>query len=257
MKNNFLKNIIAILIILFGIALVLTNVGVVSWEFAEAWYYIYPLFFVLVGFKWMWTGLKGKGGLGMGSFFVIFGGLLLSDRFNLLDFSFRDVYKLWPLLIIYIGFSLFGTTNKRNKKKTFQFIFDSDDHANTEKVYGKRQSFAIGDHKFNTPNWTVEPLELWNAVGDYHIDFTKAFIPDKEIPISIQGWAGDIRILMPENVEFTLEAHVKAGDIHVFGQNAEGINRQIIYATPNFAESTRKLNIYLHLKAGSIRVDRV
>ncbi|MRH44141.1 hypothetical protein GH741_15980 [Aquibacillus halophilus] len=257
MKNNFLRNIVAIIIILLGIALVLINVGVVSWELTEAWNYIYPAFFVLLGFKWLWDGFKGKGGLWAGSFFVIFGGLLLLDRFNIIVFNFWDIYKLWPLLIVYLGFSIFGTSNKRNKQKKFQFIFDSDDHKDSEKMYGKKQKFAIGDHKFNTPNWKVEPMELWNAVGDYHIDFTKAFIPDKEIPVSIQGWAGDIRILMPENVEFSLEAHVKAGDINVFGQSADGINRELTYVTPNYDESTRKLNIYLNLKAGSIRVDKV
>ncbi|MBM7571461.1 cell wall-active antibiotics response protein LiaF [Aquibacillus albus] len=257
MKNNFLRNIIAIIIILLGIALVLTNVGVVTWEFAEAWFYIYPAFFVLLGCKWLWEGFKGKGGLSAGSFLVIFGGLILLDRFDILRFNFWDIYKLWPLLIVYIGFNLFGSSDKKQKQKKFQFIFDSDDYKKTEKVYGKKQKFAIGDHKFNTPNWKVEPMELWNAVGDYHIDFTKAFIPDKEIPISIQGWAGDIRILMPENVDFSLEAHVKAGDIYVLGQSAEGINREITYVTPNYADSTRKLNMYLNLKAGSIRVDRV
>ncbi|MCT2535576.1 cell wall-active antibiotics response protein LiaF [Aquibacillus koreensis] len=257
MKHNFVRNIIAIIIILLGIALVLTNVGVVDWEFAEAWSYIYPTFFVLLGLKWMWDGFKGKGGLTAGSFLTIFGGLLLLDRFEIITFTFGDVYKLWPLLIVYIGFSIIGTSSKKKKKKKFQFIFDSDEHENSEKMHGKKQKFAIGDHKFNTPNWKVEPMELWNAVGDYHLDFTKAFIPDKEIPIRIQGWAGDIRILMPENLEFSLEAHVKAGDIHVFGESSEGISRELSFVTPNYDESTRKLNIYLNLKAGSIRVDKV
>ncbi|WP_226038035.1 cell wall-active antibiotics response protein LiaF [Aquibacillus saliphilus] len=256
MKKNLLRNSVAIIIILLGIALVLTNIGVVSLEFTEAWIYIYPFFFILLGVKWLWDGLRGRWGLGAGSFIVIFGGLLLLDRFAIVDFTFWDIYKLWPLLFVYLGFSFFGTSNKREKKKKFQFIFDSDDHHNSEKMYGKK-SFAVGDHKFNTPNWKVEPMELWNAVGDYHIDFTKAFIPDKEIPITIQGWAGDIRILMPENVEFSLEAHVKAGDINVFGQTADGINRQVTYVTPDYNESTRKLIIYLKLQAGSIRVDKV
>ncbi|MDL4842768.1 cell wall-active antibiotics response protein LiaF [Aquibacillus rhizosphaerae] len=256
-KKNFMRNIVAIIIILLGTALVLINVGLVSWEFAEAWLYVYPAFFILLGCKWFFDGLKGKGGLWTGSFLTVFGGLLLMDRFELLEFKFMDIYKLWPLLIVYLGFSLFGSSNKRKKKKTFQFIFDSDDHKDSEKMYGKKQKFVVGDHKFNTPNWKVEPLELWNAVGDYHIDFTKAFIPDKEIPIRIQGWAGDVRILMPENIDFSLEAHVKAGDINVFGQSAEGINRTLTFVTPNYEVATRKLTIYLSLKAGSIRVDKV
>ncbi|WP_186579144.1 cell wall-active antibiotics response protein LiaF [Aquibacillus kalidii] len=256
-KNSFFRNTAAIIIILLGIVLVLTNVGVVTWEFTEAWLYIYPAFFVILGLKWMIDGLRGNGGLSSGSFLVIFGTLLLLDRFNLLNFTFWDIFKLWPLLIVYLGFSIFGSSSRRHKKKAFQFIFDSNDSVEKGKMKVKKHKFAVGDHKFNSPNWKVEPMDIWNAVGDYHIDFTKAFIPDKEIPIHIQGWAGDIRVLMPENVEFALEAHVKAGDINVFGENADGINRELTYVTPNYQSATRKLNIYLNLKAGSIRVDKV
>jgi lia operon protein LiaF len=256
-KNNFIKNIAAIIFILLGSALVLANVGVVSWGLAEAWYYAYPVFFILIGLKWLFDGVRGNGGLSLGSFSLIFGGLLLLDRFQILTFTFWDIFKLWPLLIVYLGFNIIGSSSKRNKKKAFQFIFDSDDSDASRKMKVKKQKFAIGDHKFSDPNWKVEPMDIWNAVGDYHLDFTKAFIPDKEIPINIQGWAGDIRILMPENVEFSLEAHVKAGDIKVFGESADGINRELSFVTPNYQTATRKLNMYLNLKAGSIRVDRV
>ncbi|GGM25398.1 hypothetical protein GCM10011351_08860 [Paraliobacillus quinghaiensis] len=255
MKNSFLRNIVALSIILLGVALVLTNIGLVSLEFAEAWYYIYPTFFVLLGMKWCWDGFRGQGGFTSGSFLVIFGSLLLMDRFDKIDFTFWDVYKLWPLLIIYVGFTIFGTSNK--KKKKFQVLFDSDDYKESESMYGKNQKFMIGDHKFNTPNWKVEPMGIWNAVGDYHIDFTKAFIPDKEIPIRIHGWAGDIQILMPENIEFAVEAEVKAGDIIVFEQTSEGIQRNLSYETPGYSEATRKLTLNLKLKAGSIRIDKV
>ncbi|WP_407271637.1 cell wall-active antibiotics response protein LiaF [Radiobacillus sp. PE A8.2] len=257
MKNRqFFRNIAAIVVILLGVTLVLANVGVVTWEINDAWLYIYPTFFVLLGLKLIWDAITGRWGLWAGLFLLIFGGLLLMDRFDILVFGFWDVYKLWPLLIVYVGFSIFSTsTNKKNRKKNpkFQFIYDSDG----AKTYPNKQKFAIGDHKFNSPNWKVEPMDLWNAVGDYHIDFTKAFIPDKEIPIKIQGWAGDIRILMPENVDFRVEAHVKAGDIAVFGERVDGINREIFYETRDYETATRKLNIYLSLKAGDIRVDKV
>lgn len=253
--TNFFRSLTAITIILIGLALILANIGIISWSAAEAWHIVYPSFFILFGLKWCWDGIRGKGGLYLGSFLVIFGGLLLSSSLNLLDFSFLEVYKLWPLLLIYFGFQFFGSSQDRKRKKKFQFIFDSEN--DEAQSFSKTQKFAVGDHKFSGENWKVEPMELWNAVGDYHIDFTKAFIPDKEIPISIQGWAGDIRVLMPENLEFTIEAHVKAGDINVFGHTNEGVNRQLLYETENFQTATRKLNLYMNLKAGAIRVDKV
>ncbi|WP_053220422.1 cell wall-active antibiotics response protein LiaF [Virgibacillus senegalensis] len=257
MKNNqIMRSVAAIGIIFFGTALVLANIGIISWDIKEAWLYFYPAFFVVLGIKWTWDGIKYKSGITLGSFLVIFGGLLLLDRFGVLFFSFTDVYKLWPLLLVYLGFSIFGNSTKRKRRRKFQFIFDTDDLRGNRK-FPKKQRLAVGEHNFSEPNWRVEPMDLWNAVGDYHIDFTKAFIPDEEIPISIQGWAGDIRVLMPENVELSIEAQVKAGEINVFGMNAEGMNREIFYETPNYKQATRKLDIFLSMKAGSIRVDRV
>ncbi|WP_026569135.1 cell wall-active antibiotics response protein LiaF [Sediminibacillus terrae] len=257
MKNSqIVRSIAAIAIICFGAALVLANIGIISWDLAEAWLYIYPAFFVVLGLKWTWDGIRYKNGITFGSFLIVFGGLLLLDRFGLIPFSFMDVYKLWPLLLVYLGFSIFGSSTKRKRKRKFQFIFDTDDQRANKKI-PKKQRLAVGEHNFSEPNWRVEPMDLWNAVGDYHIDFTKAFIPDEEIPISIQGWAGDIRVLMPENVEMSIQAHVKAGEINVFGMNAEGMNREIFYETPNYDQATRKLDIFLSIKAGSIRVDRV
>ncbi|WP_182200135.1 cell wall-active antibiotics response protein LiaF [Paraliobacillus salinarum] len=255
MKNNLFRNIIALLIILLGISLILSNIGLVDWGFSEAWYFIYPIFFLLLGLKWCFDALRGKGGWISGSFFVIFGSLLLADRFQYIDFKVWDIYKLWPLLIIYIGFSFLTPGDKRNSK--FKIIFDSDDFPNSETMYGKHKKFVIGDHKFNTPNWKVEPMELWNAVGDYHIDFTKAFIPDKHIPIRIHGWAGDIQILMPENIAFAVKAEVKAGEINVFEQESEGVQRSLIYQTNDYEQATRKLTLDLKLKAGSIRINKV
>lgn len=255
MKNNFFRSIIALLVILLGISLILSNIGLVDWGFSEAWYFIYPVFLVLLGLKWCLDALKGRGGWISGSFFIIFGGLLVTDRLGYIDFDFWDIIKLWPLLIVYLGFSFFNTS--KDKKKKFQLIYDSNGHQDSEPMYRHGKKFLIGDHTFNTPNWQVEPMEVWNAVGDYHIDFTKAFISDKEIPIRIHGWAGDIQILMPENVDFAVQAEVKAGDIIILDQHTEGIQRKLVYQTENYQNATRKLTLDLKLKAGSIRIDGV
>ncbi|QDP39734.1 cell wall-active antibiotics response protein LiaF [Radiobacillus deserti] len=256
-RNHFFRNIVAIVVILAGVALILENLAVIEWEMDEAWAYIYPTFFVLLGCKWLVDAIRGQGGVWPGLFLVIFGGLLLLDRFHILTFAFWDVYKLWPMLIVFLGFSIFGTSRKRKRKRNFQFIFDTDSHKDKEEALKNKKKFVIGDHKFNSPNWKVEPMDLWNAVGDYQIDFTKAFIPDKEIPISIQGWVGDIRIMMPENLEFRLKAEVKAGDIKLFGDSIDGVNRELNFETENYETATRKLDIYLNLKAGSIKVNKV
>lgn len=256
MKNNFFRNIFALFIIVLGATLVLVNIGVVEWEFGDAWHYMYPIFFMLLGLKWVVQAIKGSGGYGAGLFLVLFGSLLLLGQLDYLVFTFWDVYKLWPLLLIVFGLQFLGTSKKKRNK--FKFIYDSEDpdHEGWKKYTGSKK-FIIGDHKYDTPNWKVEPIDIWNAVGDHYLDFTKAFIPDKEIPVLIHGLAGDINIVMPEHLEFSVKASVKAGDIVVLDQSADGINRALSFETPGYQEATRKLTLDLKLKAGSIRINKV
>lgn len=245
--GKIIRYFLAVFLIVIGIMLVLTNLNVVSYDFGSAWAYIYPVFFVVIGSKWLVDYLRKKGGTWIfGSFFLIFGTLLLLDRFDVISFVFRDVLKLWPLLIVYIGFILFGFSSGR-------VVIINDGQKN--KYYKPTRSF-VGSHEYNEPNWQVEPMNLSNMAGDFYFDFTKAFIPEKKIPIMIKSLAGDVNIILPENVDFRVHASVKAGEIDILGQQQDGIQRSLEFKTVNYDSAVQKIDFTIKLQAGSIRIDQ-
>lgn len=247
-----IRFLVAVALIAFGVVLVLENIGIIEYEFNSrtAWGYIYPSIFVLFGIKWMVDRFRHRGGSwAWGSFFFIFGALLLSDRFGWIVFQFNDVFKLWPLLIIYIGFAVIGNSGK--PKVIIQKTGDYDESEENSSF------FTVGNHEYNKPNWKVEPTTVKTLAGDFYYDFSKGYIPEKEIPFTISALAGDVHLIIPENLEFKVKASVKAGDIDVIGNTVDGINRTLNYETPNYDSAKRKLNLTLKLKAGSIRVDYV
>lgn len=246
--RRLIRYFLAIFLIVIGIMLVLTNLNLVNYDFGTAWAYIYPIFFVAIGLKWLFDYLRKKGGTWVfGSFFLIFGILLLLDRFDIISFVFRDVLKLWPLLIIYIGFMIFGITSNR--------VIVLRNNKGKKKYYSPNKSF-VGSHEYNTPNWKVEPINLSNMAGDFYFDFTKAYIPEEEIPVMISSIAGDVNIIMPENVDFRVSASVKAGEIDVAGQHVDGIHRSLEFETVNYENAIQKIDFIIKLKAGSIRIDQ-
>lgn len=270
MERGVFRYFIAVLLISIGAVLVLENLGLVQFKLKFGWTFLFPLLFIIMGLKWIIDRLRHRGGSWtFGSFFLIFGTLLMLDRFEVMTFSFKDVFKLWPLLIIYFGFLFIGrnritvykpSTHRVDEK---DFIFESPhDEGNST---GKKQTvyhdkgtfFSVGNYEYNQPNWKVEPMTLRSMAGDFYFDFSKAYIPEKKIPISIHSLAGDVHILIPENIEFRVEASVKAGDIDVVGQSVDGINRSLLFETPHFTSAERKLDFFINLKAGSIRVDYV
>ncbi|MEN2466679.1 cell wall-active antibiotics response protein LiaF [Ornithinibacillus sp. JPR2-1] len=250
MRVGFFRYIIAAVLIICGVILVLENIGITELSTKNMWGYIFPTLIVLIGLKWMIDRMRHKGGSWVwGSFFFIFGSLLLLDKFDVIEFAIKDVFKLWPLLIVYFGFLFIGKSTK--PKVT---IYNGGSKVEKDDNYS---FFSVGNHEFNQPNWKVEPTTVKTLAGDFYYDFSKAYIPEKEIPITISSLAGDVHILVPENLEFQVYASVKAGDIDIVGQSVDGINRSLSYVTPNYDSATRKINLTLKLKAGSIRVDYV
>lgn len=251
MRHGFFRYSFATIIIVIGVILVLENIGVASFNINNAWLYIYPALFIVFGLKSMMDKIRFKGGSWVfGSFFFIFGMLLMLDRFEIISFVFKDVFKLWPLLIIYFGFMFIGLS------KGPTIYVNTDDRVKKSKREWNN-SFSVGSHEYNEPNWKVEPLNVSNLAGDFYFDFTKAFIPEKEIPISVSSLAGDVNILVPENVEMRVYASTKAGDITVVGQKVDGINRSLSYESANYETAVKKLDFTIKLKAGSIRIDYV
>lgn len=246
-----IRSITALLLIFLGVILILENLGMKPLRSDSVWSIILPTIIIFIGLQMVFEYVKhGYGGWMFGSFLLIFGSLLLLNYFDVINFAFRDIVKLWPLLIIYAGLSIIRKP-KRRKRSTITYS------GNTKGQTNHWRNYSIGDHEFKEPNWKVEPMELSGLAGEYYLDFTKAFIPEEEIPISIHSLAGDVRILVPESVDFRAEATVKAGEIDIVGNAGDGINRYVFFETPGYSEAIKKLDFYIDVKAGSVRIDSV
>ncbi|WP_160847648.1 cell wall-active antibiotics response protein LiaF [Pontibacillus yanchengensis] len=257
-KHNLFTYIIALGFIALGAFLILTNLDIISLEISNAFHFSYPFFIFGMGVFIILDTIRGnQDGLGFGSFLIVFGGLLIADRFDYVEFNFLEFWRLWPLLFIYIGISFFSPSKKKKKPKVYVSKDNDVDDEYIKKKHKKKRNVAIGDHRFDQPNWNVESMDLWNVIGDYHVDFTKAFIPDQETSISISGVIGDVKVIIPEHVDFQIHATIKTGDIRVLDEKSEGLNRDIHFKTPGYEEATKKLDLDVHFKIGDIKVDRV
>jgi len=56
--------------------------------------------------------MKSNNNIIIGTFFVILGILFLLNNFNLFNFNFRDVFRLWPIVLIYIGVGMLPIETK-------------------------------------------------------------------------------------------------------------------------------------------------
>nr|WP_246363758.1 cell wall-active antibiotics response protein LiaF [Halobacillus locisalis] len=246
-----LNGVLAVILIGLGGVLLLSNINIIELEYSLTWGNIYPLLLVGLGIKIWFSALhKADGSWVIGSLLTIIGSLLILDRLQVLDFIIGDMLKLWPLLFIYIGFHLFskGTKGRRGEKRR---------RSKHKSLSKKGSRLSVGSVEYKQPNWKVEPMDLSIAVGELYFDFTRAFIPETDTPIYVRGWIGDITMVIPKSVPFRAEAYVKTGDVTISGENAGGLNREMVYESEDYHTATRRLTLYIDLKVGSIQLDHL
>jgi lia operon protein LiaF len=269
MRQSVNQFIFAAVLLFVGIFLLLLNVGVISLEIKEVIVEFYPFIFLLFSFLLMIKDFKRqkKGSLFWWFFFFSFSLMLCLDRLELITFHAGDFWRLWPVLFIYYGLILLV---KKDKVKIYfktdvphdvLIMDDLEDREHESDITPtisekKIKSFSIGDVEYKKSNWSLEPMNLHNSIGDYFIDFSKAYIPEKETPIVVHGWIGDVKMIVPDDVPVKVEAKVKIGDIRIFDIKSNDINRQLVYVTPGYNEAIKKLNITIDLKVGSVRIDQ-
>lgn len=259
----------ALFLLVVGIVLLLVNIGVISLEIKDFIVVSYPFLLLAVGISMLLKRLFAKqmDDLFLSSFLILFSTLLVLDRFGVITFTFWDVWKLWPALLILIALSMLFKKNTFKvhitndmstdmyKKGLEDMIIDAEGQSKDPK---KLRGLSIGDVSFKESNWALEPMELYNAIGDYFIDFSKAYIPEKETPILVQGWIGDVKMIIPENIPVHIQSEITIGDIRIFDHKTDVISRRsAVFKSPGYDEATRKLKITIRLKIGSIRIDKV
>jgi lia operon protein LiaF len=115
----------------------------------------------------------------------------------------------------------------------------------------------VGDISLGRQPWTLKDTELWNAVGDIRVNLTTAHIEDGTHHITIGGWIGDVRVLVPEGLAVTVHASVGLGDLNVFNDHHSGTGRKVHYVDPHFAEAAKRVVINVDLKIGDVQIIRV
>lgn len=276
------KWLFAIILIFFGVILFLQNLNIISLEISEAVWDSWPVILIVVGLVSLikFFSPRESGSWQFGSFLIIFGSLLWAGNFQLIDFSFIDIWKLWPLILIYLGTNmLFGKssiiityehdTDKSDKKKFKNGEIDFDDFdIFDEKIDGSYKSKKKGtynyhfktknkfvtDMNFSNNNWEVQPMDLWTGVGDLYFDFSKAYIPYKETHIKLRGYVADIQMRLPDHIAYKIYAKVNIGEVRLFEESRSGFNNVIEFKSADYDTATRKLNIEMNYQVGEITV---
>lgn len=256
------------MVILLGCYWLLDSLNIISPGILSLFVGVLPYLLILLGLLLIAVPLvqRKQPGFFWGLFFLIYGGLILAGNRGAVAFQWQDFWKLWPYLIIYFGLTLLfdqpmiasGRKHKhKNKQRVKVILDDGDRQAGNDEDKVNRSFKFVHEASFKQENWTARPINERVRIIDYNFDFTKAFIPEETIPITLSGWVGDIKITIPDDVAFRVRAKAKVGDARIAGEAQSGILKNIDYKTRNYDEVVRKIDFKFDFQVIDLTISQV
>jgi len=112
----------------------------------------------------------------------------------------------------------------------------------------------IGDMNRSGP-WEVTEEEHTVFVGDTRMDFTQATLPEGETRIVLNGFVGDIRVIVPRDMAVRLLCQGFTHTIHWFGSHQDNFLTSYDASTvPDYGQAARRLCLDVNYFVTTVRL---
>ncbi|MBD8070867.1 cell wall-active antibiotics response protein [Bacillus sp. PS06] len=160
-------------------------------------------------------------------------------------------------IIIYFVHKYYQT--KKDPLKVEPIIENSQSEGN-EQVVKKQPLFKnpiFG--RFETPEQVYEwnDINIQMGIGEAVIDLSNTVLPEGESIIFIRGIAGNIKILVPYELEVTIHHSAILGGTSVFQhKESKAFNQTLSFETADYQASSQKIKIVTSMIYGDLEVKR-
>ncbi|MBM7579817.1 cell wall-active antibiotics response protein LiaF [Jeotgalibacillus terrae] len=250
-------------LLVFGLLLLLINLGILQFNGGLVTSLIIPVLFLTIGIVNLIKFITRRKGIFLGLIFTVYGGLLtVSYLSEEMSFGYNGIWKLWPLLLVAFALSMLS------KKSSIEVRYGNNrfggDHASFKTAAesitrtSMKHAMSIGNEAFTSENWALENMKLNKSVGNYVFDLKKAYISEGETLLDVTVRIGNIKMLVPEELSVDITSKVAVGENTMFERRTEGTNeRPLAYQSADFNEAPKRVKIILDVNVGSVRIDRI
>ncbi len=210
------------------------------------------LFLLIMSTAFVYFGRKrlprttGKVFIGIGLFFFI------TTIMNMV------VVKFFLLvLLVYLGFQFYQS---KQKPKKIRPVIEKPQHAN-ENLFKQQpilQNKWIGRQKTHDHVYEWNDVNIQAGFGETIIDLSYTVLPKGESLIMIRSFVGKVQVLIPYELEVSIQHSVMIGSATLFEHDEESsLNQVLSYKTNGYDESSEKVKLVTSIFAGDLEVKRV
>jgi hypothetical protein len=114
---------------------------------------------------------------------------------------------------------------------------------------------GIGERNITVTNQALLLPRYDVGLGQLRLDLSDLVMTESDEVAATVG-AGDITVLLPEDVPVTIDASAGAGKIDLLGETSDGLSVSRTYTSDGFEAAAVTLTLDLDVAAGNIEVER-
>ncbi|MDZ7859255.1 MAG: LiaF-related protein [Candidatus Krumholzibacteriota bacterium] len=183
-----------------------------------------------------------------GIILIIIGVLFLLNNFGIADIG-RNIWNLWPLLLIWWGFTKLRNRGKRTEEDiNFQVFGDATISSHSPYI---RRSSAFGNIRIKVENRDFAGGGMSSIFGKISIDLREVYEVTGYGQLDIHSVFGDIVIRLREDMPYELKGNAVFGSLYVPGGEK---SRSVEYRSAGSEEAGDKLVIKISQIFGDIEL---
>lgn len=186
--------------------------------------------------------------IGWALLFIALGLILLLDNFGVIDFG-DFVFKLWPLLLIWWGYSMLGRKPRHGEGRTTVF----GDCVGTVTSSSIDHSTVFGDVTIRLKSSEFSGGTVKTVFGNLSIDLGGVELVTTPGRLDLHCVFGNVYLHIPEQIGFEISGATAFGNTTM----PEGTTREgNTYLSPGIEMAQQRLSINVHQGFGNIEVMR-
>ncbi|MGV3464252.1 MAG: cell wall-active antibiotics response protein LiaF [Heyndrickxia sp.] len=149
----------------------------------------------------------------------------------------------------------------RKKKKLSKTIkVETIEPSSDRKMYRKQPFITnklFGSQKVVNHVYEWDDINIQTGIGDTVVDLSMTMLPLGESVVIVRGLMGNIQLLIPYDVGYSINHSTLTGSIRLFGKQEKLLNQNIICYSDNYNDATRKVKIITSISVGEIEVKHI
>jgi lia operon protein LiaF len=120
------------------------------------------------------------------------------------------------------------------------------------------ENIVLGQQKTPTGAYEWNDVNIQAGIGDTIIDLSFTMLPKGETVIFIRNLIGNIQILVPYDIDVSIQHSCIVGSSTVFEvHDSKLFNRVLHLKTPGYETAEHKVKIFTSLVVGNLEVSRI